>query len=83
MNIYKLMPLTNVLDEQDMKKLKSELEDCGCIGIDINNYSSPDYSVLRFHRIGMLFLCCPDGSQPFFQFRDLLFCLFGFIQIFL
>lgn len=30
-----------------------------------------------------LFLCCPDGSQPFFQFRDLLFGLFGFIQIFL
>ena len=30
-----------------------------------------------------LFLCCPDGSQPFFQFRDLLFRLFGFIQIFL
>ncbi len=53
MNIYKLMPLTNVLDEQYMKKLKSELEDCGCIGIDINDYSSPDYSVLRFRRIGM------------------------------
>ena len=53
MNIYKLMPLTNVLDEQYMKKLKSELEDCGCIGIDINDYSCPDYSVLRFRRIGM------------------------------
>ena len=53
MNIYKQISLTNVLDEQDMKKLKSESEDCGCIGIDINNYSSPDYSVLRFRRIGM------------------------------
>lgn len=44
---------SDVLSEQDMKKLKSELEDCGCIGIDINNYSSPNYSVLRFRRIGM------------------------------
>lgn len=47
------VPQSNALSEQDMEKLKSELEDCGCIGIDINNYSSPDYSTLRFRRIGM------------------------------
>ena len=47
------VPQSNILNEQNMKKLKSELEDCGCIGIDINNYSSPNYSVLRFRRIGM------------------------------
>lgn len=47
------VPQSNILNEQDMKKLKSELDDCGCIGIDINNYSIPDYSVLRFRRIGM------------------------------
>ena len=47
------MPQPSVLSEQDTKRLESELEDCGCIGIDINNYSSPDYSRLRFRRVGM------------------------------
>ena len=47
------MPQSSVLSEQDLKRLESDLEDCGCIGIDINNYSSPDYSRLRFRRIGM------------------------------
>lgn len=47
------VPQSDVLNGQDMKKLKSELEDCGCIGIAINNYSSPDYSTLRFRRVGM------------------------------
>lgn len=47
------MPQSSVLSEQDLKRLESELEDCGCIGIDINNYSSPDYSRLRFRRVGM------------------------------
>ena len=47
------MPQSSVLSEQDMKRLESELEDCGCIGIAINNYSSPDYSTLRFRRVGM------------------------------
>lgn len=47
------VPQSNALSEQDMEKLKSELEDCGCIGIEINNYSCPDYSTLRFRRIGM------------------------------
>lgn len=47
------MPQPSVLSEQDTKRLESELKDCGCIGIDINNYSSPDYSRLRFRRVGM------------------------------
>lgn len=47
------VPQSDVLNGQDMKKLKSELEDCGCIGIAINNYSSPDYSTLLFRRVGM------------------------------
>ena len=47
------MPQSSVLSERDMKRLESELEDCGCIGIDINNYPSSDYSILRFRRIGM------------------------------
>lgn len=47
------MPQSIVLNKQDMEKLENELEDCGCIGIEINNYSNPDYSTLRFRRIGM------------------------------
>ncbi len=47
------MPQSIALNKQDMEKLENELEDCGCIGIEINNYSNPDYSTLRFRRIGM------------------------------
>lgn len=47
------VPQLDILSEQDMKKLKRELEDCGCIGIEIDNYSNSDYSTLRFRRIGM------------------------------
>ncbi len=37
-----------------MKNLKRELEEfCGCIGIDIKNYSNSGYSTLLFKRIGM------------------------------
>lgn len=42
-----------VLSEEDTKKLKRELKDCGCIGIDVDNYSSKGYSTIRFRRIGM------------------------------
>lgn len=47
------VPKSEVLSEQDMIKLKSELEDCGCIGIEVNNYSNPDYATLLFRRIWM------------------------------
>lgn len=42
-----------VLSEEDTKRLKRELKDCGCIGIDVDNYSSKGYSTIRFRRIGM------------------------------
>lgn len=41
------------LSDRELKKLKSDLEDLGCIGIEVNNYSRPNYSTLRFRRIGM------------------------------
>ncbi len=41
------------LSDRELKKLKNDLEDLGCIGIDVNNYSKPNYSTLRFRRIGM------------------------------
>jgi len=41
-----------VLSDKDTKKLKRELKDCGCIGIDVDNYSSKRYSTIRFRRIG-------------------------------
>lgn len=48
------VPQYDILSEQDMKELKRLLEDCcGCIGIDVNNYSNSGYSRLLFRRIGM------------------------------
>lgn len=41
-----------VLGERDIKKLKRELKDCGCIGIDVDNYTNKGYSTIRFRRIG-------------------------------
>lgn len=42
-----------VLSEEDTKRLKRELKDCGCIGIDVDNYSNKGYSTIRFRRVGM------------------------------
>ena len=48
------VPQSDILSERDMKELKRLLEDfCGCIGIDVNNYSNSGYSRLLFRRIGM------------------------------
>ncbi len=48
------IPQSDILSERDMKELKRLLEDCcGCIGIDVNNYSNSGYSRLLFRRIGM------------------------------
>lgn len=48
------VPQSDILSEQDMKELKLLLEEfCGCIGIDVNNYSNSGYSRLLFRRIGM------------------------------
>lgn len=48
------VPQSDILSERDMKELKQLLEDfCGCIGIDVNNYSNSGYSRLLFRRIGM------------------------------
>lgn len=48
------VPQSDILSERDMKELKRLLEDfCGCIGIDVNNYSNSSYSRLLFRRIGM------------------------------
>lgn len=48
------VPQSDILSEQDMNELKRLLEDfCGCIGIDVNNYSNSCYSRLLFRRIGM------------------------------
>lgn len=58
------MPQSDVLTEHDMRKLESELEDCGCIGIEINNYSNPAYSTLQFRRIGMGMYSFRLYSQP-------------------
>lgn len=42
-----------VLSEEDTKRLKRELKDCGCIGIDVDNCTKRRYSTIRFRRIGM------------------------------
>ena len=48
------VPQSDILSERDLKELKRLLEDfCGCIGIDVNNYSNSSYSRLLFRRIGM------------------------------
>lgn len=45
---------SDILSKQDLKELENDLEDfCGCIGIDINNYSHTGYSTILFQRIGM------------------------------
>lgn len=43
----------HVLSEDDMERLKRELKDCGCIGLDVDNYSGLGYSTIRFRRFGM------------------------------
>lgn len=43
---------SEVLSESEIKKLENELKDCGCIGIDVDNYSDRGYSSVRFRRIG-------------------------------
>ena len=48
------VPQSDILSEQDMKELKWLLEDiCGCIGIDVNNYSNSGYSTMFFRHVGM------------------------------
>lgn len=42
-----------VLRDKDTKELKRWLKDCGCIGIDVDNYTNRRYSTIRFRRIGM------------------------------
>ncbi len=42
-----------VLNEEDTRRLKRELKECGCIGIDVDNYTNKGYSTIRFRRIGM------------------------------
>lgn len=42
-----------VLSDKDTKELKRWLKDCGCIGIDVDNYTNRRYSTIRFRRIGM------------------------------
>lgn len=37
-----------ILSEEDTKRLKRELKDCGCIGIDVDNYTNKGYSTIRF-----------------------------------
>lgn len=45
---------SDILSKQDLKKLENDLEDfCGCMGIDIDNYSHTGYSTILFRRIGM------------------------------
>lgn len=45
---------SDILSKQDLKKLENDLEYfCGCIGIDIDNYSHSGYSTILFRRIGM------------------------------
>lgn len=41
-----------VLSDKDTKELKRWLKDCGCIGIDVDNYSDKGYSTIRFREIG-------------------------------
>lgn len=48
------IPPSEILSEEDMKKLKRELYDfCGCIGIEIDRPSRTGYSTLLFRRVGM------------------------------
>lgn len=42
-----------VISEEDTRRLKRELKDCGCIGIDVDNYTNKGYSTIRFRRVGM------------------------------
>lgn len=47
-------PQSDILSKQDLKKLENDLEDlCGCMGIDVDNYSHSGYSSILFRRIGM------------------------------
>lgn len=50
---FEEMNKIDCLSKRGLKKLKNDLEDLGCIGIEVNNYSKPNYSTLRFRRIGM------------------------------
>ncbi len=42
----------HVLSDKNVKELKKWLEYCGCIGIDVDNYTNKGYSTIRFRRIG-------------------------------
>lgn len=57
------VPQSDILSEKDMKELKRLLgKYCGCIGIDVDNYSNSGYSTILFRRIGM--------GIYFFRFYD-------------
>ena len=43
----------NFLSKKDTNELIRCLKDCGCIGIDVDNYTNKGYSTIRFRRIGM------------------------------
>lgn len=48
------LPQSEILNENEMKRLKEEIEDfCSCIGLDVDNYSNSGYVTLRFRRVGM------------------------------
>lgn len=42
----------HILSDKDTKELKRLLKDCGCIGIDVDNYTNKGYSTIRFREIG-------------------------------
>lgn len=42
-----------VLSDEDTERLRKELKDHGCIGIDVDNYTNWGYSRIRFRRVGM------------------------------
>ncbi|MFR3188279.1 MAG: hypothetical protein ACLTOV_10280 [Phocaeicola sp.] len=47
------IPQADYLNKRFLKKLKTYLDDVGCIGIEIDNYQLKDYTKFRFRRVGM------------------------------
>ena len=47
------IPQADYLDERFLRILKNHLDDVGCIGIEIDNYQTVDYTKFRFRRDGM------------------------------
>ncbi|WP_294531574.1 hypothetical protein [uncultured Bacteroides sp.] len=47
------IPQADYLNKRFLKKLKTYLDDVGCIGIEIDNFQLKDYTKFRFRRVRM------------------------------